>query len=376
MTTRVIVPRLVDEANFNAQNLNARSLLSRFGGTQNQWHCACYGKADPTVTANRAVKITKVARRRLWPWHMALLYQQPADAIFYPGVEWFDWLGLQWRDRTRRSIPVIATLEGLAGGPAREEVVGRIAGHRVYCQPVSREVLERIDNVMQRADHIIAISPFIAKIGRELYGDKCSVLPIGVNLGMFAATRPLKSRQAKKVLSIGNVRPHKRPEVFLGLAERFPDTQFRWVGDGEQRSLLIADAARRGLHNLSYVGSLTRSQIADELRTAEVFVMPSKSEGVPKATQEAAASGVPCVVFGNYETPSVVNGKNGYVVWSDDELEQQLGKLLKSPDLRDEMGKKGSEIARAWDWNAVAPQWEQALLSIIEGRRSLSTQTA
>jgi glycosyltransferase involved in cell wall biosynthesis len=365
-STRILVPRVVDAANVNAQALNARSLLSRFGRPNCEWHCVRYGKADPAVVANPTVKITRLAPWRFWAWHMMLFYQQSADAIFYPGVEWFDRIGLQWRDRTRRSIPVIATLEGLAGGPEREERLSRVAGHPVYCLHGSRERLDRFDYVMHRADHIVAISPFLAKMARELYGDKCSVIPMGVDLDLFAPAGRPKSTQDKKVLSVGNVRAHKRPEVFLSLAERFRDVQFRWIGEGDRRQALIAEAARRGLHNLSFPGALTRAEIADELRTADVFVMPSRSEGVPKATQEAVASGVPCIVFGCYESPSVIDGENGYVVWSDSELEQRLGELLENASLCAEMGRRGCEMSRTWDWDVVAPQWERGLVRIVE----------
>ena len=365
-STRILVPRVVDAANVNAQALNARSLLSRFGRPNCEWHCVRYGKADPVVSANPAVKITRLAPWRFWAWHMMLFYQQSADAIFYPGVEWFDPIGLQWRDRTRRSIPVIATLEGLAGNEERERRLSRIADHRVYCLQGSQERLDRFDYVMHRADHIVAISPFLARMARELYGDKCSVLPIGVDLDLFAPFGRPKSEQTRKVLSVGNVRPHKRPELFLSLAEHFRDVQFLWIGEGDQRNALIAEAARRRLPNLSFPGAFTRAEIADEMRTADVFVMPSRSEGVPKATQEAVACGVPCIVFGCYESPSVIDGQNGYVVWNDSELESRLGELLENPTLCEEMGRNGREISRAWDWAVVAPQWEQALLNLIK----------
>jgi glycosyltransferase involved in cell wall biosynthesis len=364
---KIIVPRLIDANNLNAQNLNARSLLAGFTGETREWHCACYGKPDPAVTSNATVTVKRLAPWRAWPWHLALFYQQSADAIFYPGLEWYDRIGLQWRDRTRRSIPVIATLEGLVGGSEREERLSRVAGHPVYCHRVPRETSDRVDYVLHRADHIIALSPFLAKAARELYGDKCSILPMGVDLTMFAPHGSPKSNRIKKVLSVGNVRPHKRPEAFLDLAQRFRDAQFCWIGDGDQRSELIAKAAQRGLQNLSFPGAFTHAQIADELRTADVFVMPSHSEGVPKVTQEAAASGVPCVVFGYYEPPSVIDGQNGYLVWSDGELDQRLGELLENPGLCADMGKAGREMARAWDWSVVAPLWERALVKVIEG---------
>jgi glycosyltransferase involved in cell wall biosynthesis len=374
---KVIVPRLVDEANVNAQNLNARNLLSRFGRESCEWRCVCYDKPDPAVSSNPAVTVTRLARWRAWPWHLALFYQQSADAIFYPGIEWPDRTGLQWRDRMHRSIPVIATFEGLVGGSERQERLSRIAGHPVYCHPASRDVSDRIDDVLHRANHIVAISPFLAKVARELYGDKCSALPLGVDLAKFAPSGCPKSGLNKKVLGIGTVYPRKRPELFLSLAERFRDVQFRWIGGGEQRAALIAETARRGLHNLDFPGPFTHAQIAAEMQTADVFIMPSHAEGAPKATQEAAASGLPCIVFGHYEAPSVVDGRNGYVVWSDDELGRRLGELLQDPILREKMGACGREMAAAWDWSVVAPQWEQALLGIIGSLRgSLATKRA
>ena len=142
--------------------------------------------------------------------------------------------------------------------------------------------------------------------------------------------------------------------------------QFLWIGNGNQRDALIVEAARRRLKNLSFPGAFTRTQVAEEMRTADVFVMPSLSEGVPKSTQEAAACGVPCVVFGFYEPGSVIDGGNGYLVWSDVELQRRLGELLESPPLCAEMGRHGYEISRAWDWDKVAKQWEQTLLGIIQ----------
>jgi len=367
---KVIVPRLVDETNVNAQNLNGRNLLSRFGRESCEWCCVSYGEPDPAVSSNPAVTITRLARWRAWSWHLALFYQQSADAIFYPGIEWTDRIGLQWRDRTHRSIPVIATFEALVGGPEREERLSRIASHPVYCHPASRDVSDRIDDVLQRADHIVAISPFLAKVARELYGDKCSVLPLGVDLAKFAPSGRPKSGPTKKVLGIGTVYPRKRPELFLSLAERFRDVQFRWAGEGEQRAALIAETARRGLRNLDFPGQFSRTQIAAEMQTADIFIMPSRAEGAPKATQEAAASGISCIVFGHYEAPSVVHGRNGYVVWNDGELERRLDELLQDPTLREKMGACGREMARAWDWSIVAPQWEQHIVALIEGTRS------
>jgi len=54
------------------------------------------------------------------------------------------------------------------------------------------------------------------------------------------------------------------------------------------------------------------------------------------------------------------------LVWNDGQLERRLGELLENSKLREEMGRRGYEISRAWDWATVAPQWEQRLLETIE----------
>jgi glycosyltransferase involved in cell wall biosynthesis len=362
---KIFVPRLIDEDNVNAQNLNARGMLSRFSNERCEWHCACYRKPDSAVSSNRVVRVKRVAPWRLWPWYMAMLYQRSADAIFYPGLEWFDLMALRLRDLVRRPIPVIATLEGLVGGPDREERLSLIAGHPVYCHRVPQAVLDRIDDLMHHVTHIVAISPFLARMAEELYGVKCSVLPMGVDIGQFTPSKTAKPNRPRKVITVGNVRTHKRPEFFLKLAERHKDVQFSWIGDGDERNNLIRDAVSRKLENLRFPGALTPTQVAEEMRAADIFVMPSRSEGVPKVTQEAAACGLPSIVFGYYETPTVVDGQNGYVVWSDCQFEQRLKELLNNGDLCTGMGRHGSEMAANWQWDRIATQWEREIISIV-----------
>ena len=42
-----------------------------------------------------------------------------------------------------------------------------------------------VDALYRRADHVIAISPFLAEMGRRRYGDKFSVVPLGINDSIF-----------------------------------------------------------------------------------------------------------------------------------------------------------------------------------------------
>lgn len=369
---RVLVPRLVDATQSNPQNLNAKSLLSRFTDPSYQWMAMHYGDPLPDVANNRLVTLTRLWRGRLWPWHMMILYLRSVDAIFYPGMEWFDDHALKLRRRYLRRAPIITILEGFPGDAQREATLSKWAGHPVFCHRVEEKVVDRIDRMLHQADHIIAISPFVAKMGSQLYGDKFSALPLGIDMKLIAATLPASKADVAPhvctVVGVGRVDDHKRPEMFLKLAEQFRAVRFRWIGEGRRREALITEADRQGLHNLSFPGGVPPERVIAELKAADIFVMPSRSEGVPKVTQEAAACGLPIIAFGYYEPPTVVDGENGYRVWSDDEFELRLNRLLADSDTRQAMGKRSLEFAKTWDWDALAKQWEEEILRVI-GRR-------
>ena len=363
MTGVVYVPTLVDASNHNAQVLNTRAILA--GWDAPGWRVAAhaYDEPDPKVEANTQVDITRLWRRHAWYLHYFLRYLRPFDLIFYPGASPMDLAGLRWRKQLGMLAPVIGTLEGLAGDPIREAKYAAVAGHPVYCHQVPLDVIQRVDDYLNQADHIIAISPFLAKMGKSRYGDKFSILPLGIDSSIFFS-RARATNTRMKVVSAGTVYDTKRPELFLELARRYQQADFIWYGEGVLRHPLQAQAEQLGLGNLSFPGPLSPKLLGEEFREADIFAMPSKSEGVPKVTQEASACGLAQVIFGYYEAPSVVNEQNGFVVWDDETFFDRVGELIDNPQRAQLFGQTGAVMARAWDWNVVAPKWRDRLIEI------------
>lgn len=361
---RVLVPRFADAANFNPQNQNAKSLIGRFRDDRARWSMIFYDSPIQKLAESPLVNLTHLLPRHLWKAHLAAWYQQPADAIFYPGPAWPDEYGLRLRRLTGRRMPLISTLEGLVGTPERERQLSDWAGHPVFCQRVEESVMRRIDYIYEISDHVIAISPFLAEMGRRLHGNKFSAHMLGVECGTFQP-RSISPSMRKTVVNIASFQPRKRPELFLELAVRFPEADFVWFGEGELRPRLTSEAERRKLTNLSYAGPRTPKQLAEALRSAYLFAMPSNSEGVPKVTQEAAACGLPIIVFGYYETPTVIHKQNGVVVWNDSDFFSSVGALLSNESLAATMGERSAQMSSQWDWDVLAPAWEQEILSRI-----------
>lgn len=361
----VLVPRLVDAANVNAQNLNAKALLARFRRPGLTWIALHYGEPDSEVAHNPQVRLVRLWRRHLWPWHVVSCYLRTVDAIFYPGVEWFDGLGLRLRSGLGKRVEVIATLEGLVGDSETEARLGRLAGHPVHCHRVDPDRARTAQDVIRYADHVIAVSPFLAKMGETIFGSKFATLPLGVDSSIFFPPVEPSHNERPIVVSAGRVAAHKRPQLFLDLAAAFPQALFAWYGDGDQRDTLIARSRDLGLRNVEFLGALDPQGLARAFRKADIFVMPSWAEGAPKVIQEAAACGLPVVAFGFFEPDSVIDGESGYVVWGDEELTHRLSQLLGDLPLRRELGRRGSQLASTRTWNRLAPLWEAHIATCL-----------
>ncbi len=366
MSLSVFVPRLTDANNTNPQIANAKALLLRWPDDSVRVTALHYGTPDPKLREKNEIFLVKLWRWRFWRASMFLAYQGRYDAIFYPGADIADDLGWRFRDWTGRRVPIIATLEGLVGNLEREQQYSEWAGHSVYCQRVPSEVIARCDRVVGRADRIIALSPFLARIGRQAYGEKFEVLPLGIERNIFN-DQGRAPKDSFSVVGCGRLYDNKRPDLFLQLALRFPSVEFTWYGDGEMRSPLLHEKQRLGLKNVHFPGSVSPFHLADAFRRAHLFVLPSLSEGAPKVLQEASACGLPVICFGFYETPHVVDGENGFVVWDDEQLFFRVEQLLNDPALAERLGKRGAEMARSWDWDIVAPQWLAAVSGVLNG---------
>ena len=361
---RILVGQLVDADNNNAQCLNARAILSYASILGVEWIVPHYGAPDPALLNRDNIHLIKLWKKRLWQWHKFLLYLYPVDAIFYPGVYWFDTLALQLREICGRKVPVISTVEGLAGDLVRSKIYSKWAGHPVYCQLIPPKLIKNIDQVTGKSRHVIAISPFLKKMGRRRFGDKFSVIPLGVDGGIFnpcGRSQPSRFR----VVGAGRLYDNKRPHLFVQMAKNWPQADFVWFGDGELQKSLFQEIFDLRLNNISFPGSIANKELAQEFKKSSLFVLPSKSEGVPKVTQEAASCGLPVIIFGFYEAPSVIDGENGFVVWNDNELFERVGELIENPDKAIQMGRRGVEMAADWMWDKVAPRWEETILRMI-----------
>lgn len=140
------------------------------------------------------------------------------------------------------------------------------------------------------------------------------------------------------LLWVGRLDPIKGLDVLIAaiaLLARTRPVQVAIVGEGPYRAELEALAASAGLADrLHLLGR--RDDVPRLLKTADVFVFPSRTEGLPNAILEAMAAGVPVVAT---DVPGcrdlVIHERSGLLVPVDDAaaLADEVDRLLTNPDL-------------------------------------------
>jgi glycosyltransferase involved in cell wall biosynthesis len=99
---------------------------------------------------------------------------------------------------------------------------------------------------------------------------------------------------------------------------RAPDVRFAWVGSGPLEAELRAAIHGGGLdESVRVLGS--RDDVPELLAAADLFVLPSRFEGLPLAPLEAMAAGLPVVATRACGTDEVVvDGETGLIVEPDE----------------------------------------------------------
>lgn len=144
--------------------------------------------------------------------------------------------------------------------------------------------------------------------------------------------------------TVGQLRPEKNQrlliDAFAKLARRQPRLADRLrlviVGDGPGSEALQRQAEATGLGDQIWLAG-ARHDVPDLLRSFDVFVLPSKTEGISNTILEAMSSGLPVVatdVGGNGEL--IVDGQTGLLVPADDSeaMAGALERYLTEPVLR------------------------------------------
>jgi glycosyltransferase involved in cell wall biosynthesis len=172
---------------------------------------------------------------------------------------------------------------------------------------------------LNHAKKILVLSKALAQqvnlIGIPL--SKIEIVPNGVDTSHFIPL-PYEQRE-NQILFVGSLIERKGVQhliqAFAPTSAKYPDTHLILVGEGLQRSMCEDMVRSLGLEKkVHFAGAQPQEQVAENMRKARVFVLPSIEEGLGVVLLEALASGTPIVASNVGGIADVVDEKVGVLV--------------------------------------------------------------
>ena len=256
------------------------------------------------------------------------------------------------------------------------------------------EVIERHGSLalwaFMSADLYLSVSRGLLEtyLAAGMPADKILEVPNGIDLVRFAPATSDERRALRRDLGLDQSRPmivfvgffgkDKQPGVLFDAWMKLQtggtaDASLVFVGatksayfevDAQINDRIVKEAAGHGLGDrLIFTGATHRVQ--DYLRAADVFVLPSKREGLPVALLEAMACGLPSVASrlpGSTDT-IITDKENGLLVTPGDAdaLGEALAVVLHDPARAAALGRAARETIERRFANAdIADQWLEA----------------
>ena len=236
----------------------------------------------------------------------------------------------------RASIPVVLSVRG--------SDINVFA--RGYLGALARKICLRVDGV-------IAVSHDLArKLERGgVAPDKIRVVGNGVHSRFSPLDRQTARRKlslpsdAIVVLFVGLLVRSKGLSILLDAVEKLADPRLlcALVGEGPLREELGERAAQADFVSpILLCGRRSSEEVPVWMNAADIFVLPSLSEGRPNVVLEAQACGVPVIATDVGGTPELIDhGVNGHLVAPGDaeSLADALTRLIGDEDYRSRLGR-------------------------------------
>ncbi len=200
----------------------------------------------------------------------------------------------------------------------------------------------------------VALSPKVKRTIVSFYGlpeEKVPMICNGVDLGKCCPKADYAKAEPAVLLHVGRFNEQKNHkgllEAFALVLKSYPNCCLQLIGDGEQEGEIRQYAEDLGIAGrVFFLGNQTN--VYPFLQKADIFLLPSKFEGMPMTIIEAMGTGLPIVATAVGGVPDMLeNDVSGMLVSCDPkEISRGVCELLASEDLRQRLGSTAKEKAK------------------------------
>ncbi|MFA5877246.1 MAG: glycosyltransferase family 4 protein [Candidatus Paceibacterota bacterium] len=240
------------------------------------------------------------------------------------------------------------------------------------------------------ADRVQVISTFLGAWAKRMgYAGEPIVIPNGVNTVAFSKEVPeqelivLKEKLQKKqddvFLITASRLVHKNAidDVIQALTLLPENVKFLILGTGpDEEALRLQTADCRLDSRVLFLGHVTHEDLPKYLQVSDIFIRPSRSEGMGNSFIEAFASGIPVIAtqeggIADFLFDSVRNpdkASTGFAVDRDSpqQIAETVKHILAHPESVAVVVQNARDVAKkGYDWNLIAKDMKEKVFSLF-----------
>jgi len=270
--------------------------------------------------------------------------------------------------------------------PKAAQALGELSNPHLYRLAKAME-----QRLYEKADRVTATTRSFCQYitGRGIPADKIVHLPNGTLEEVFTPERgdaDLRHRlglESKFVVTYAGLHGIAQGlTTVLEVADRLrseEDVEFLFIGEGPQKSQLMAHAAQLGLERVRFLPAVPLEQSAHYLNASDALLVPLARDPVfdmfvPSKLFDGMACGKPILLSVDGEAREILEEAGGglFVEPGDaDALTKAIRYLFAHPDLRKEMGERGRLfVTQHYRRRMQARQFAQVVITVVEKRRS------
>lgn len=269
-----------------------------------------------------------------------------------------------WWIKKRLGLPYVVSLQG-------GDVPGFMGQEMALYHKLSGPV---ITAVWKTAHAVIANSGGLAALARAHVVSRAphidiDVIPAGADLDAVAPPTTPTLEGPMHLLFVGRLVSQKGLDVLfkaLTTMKGHTDWNLTIAGEGPLKNELAQATHKLGIANrVTFRGWLERDHLPAVYEEADIFVLPSRDEGMPNAMLEAMAAGLPVIgsrVAGLNEV--VIDGETGFLVPPEDAdaLAHALRVAIEDRDQTFQLGQAArARVVERFSWDHAADSYMSLL---------------
>ncbi|PLX24915.1 hypothetical protein C0580_03770 [Candidatus Parcubacteria bacterium] len=185
----------------------------------------------------------------------------------------------------------------------------------------------------------------------------------------------LKAKYNKKegevyLVNTARLAPQKANDDIITAMAMLPENiKFLLVGDGDDKNMLKYLARELGLEDrVIFVGQVDRGEVSKYRQISDIFVCPSRSEGLGNAFLSAMASRLPVIATQEGGLREFINEKTAWVVQKDspEQIAEAVKNILNDPQKVKTITENAHQmVSQEYNWDLVAQKMKDKVFTKI-----------